>query len=250
MKKNCLLAIMAVVTLASCVHERLVFTKEEQSQRNIAVKAFESIEVKGSPTVLFSQAENVSVNVSGPKSQVDIIDVRQSGGRLIISKQKNLKLSLADIDEVTVTVTGPDLVGVSLLGSGDFRCVSSLDTDTLRLALHGSGDVDFPKPIVCDRLDAEVLGSGDLKVKRAKTSLANLSLTGSGDLKVGLKDTQRTRVSLVGSGDADVDFDNCQHAECMVKGSGDIELSGQIEHLSEQKSGSGSIDKEKLTLKK
>ena len=248
--KKVLLAIVAVLSLTACIPERSVFVKEPHAEKQVSAKGFVAIDVAGSPTVRYQQADSTSVEVTGPESQVENITVRVENGRLKIgSKNDKSLLRMNSVDKVVVYVTSPDLIGVTLSGSGDFICETPLDTDTLKLLLRGSGDIDFAS-VLCDCLNAEVVGSGDVDVKQAQTQMASLRLTGSGDLDVRLKNTAQTSISLLGSGDIDVDFDNCRLVDCQLRGSGDIELSGQIEHLTKQKSGSGSIDKGKLTIKK
>ena len=244
-----LLACGAAMLLSGCVYEtRSVLSKEARVEQEMAVKDFVAIDISGSPTVTYEQGDSVRIVVSGPESQVKNISVYADGGRLKVTpKQKNSLLKMNSVSEVTVHVVSPDLVGVTLSGSGDFVCNTPLDTDTLTLLLRGSGDISIAS-VVCDRLIAELLGSGDIDVKQAQTQLASFSLTGSGDIDAKLRNTTRTDISLVGSGDIDIAFDKCREVDCQLRGSGDIELSGEIEHIKEQKSGSGDIDKGKLTL--
>lgn len=251
MKKICL-SILALLALTSCTVQfsRSESTAELSSSSFDLAGGFEAIEVMGSPTVVYQQADSTSVTVKGPTEQVKNIDIQVNGGKLkVSSKSKMSLLRSSSVDDVVVYVTSPDLIEAIVSGSGDFICKSPVDTDTLRLYVGGSGDIDMTS-VVCDKLDAEVLGSGDVEVNQAVTQLAALRIVGSGDIEVGLRNTQSTQISLTGSGDISVRFDRCVDADCQLEGSGDIKLSGSLRTLTSRTAGSGEIDQRSLSLER
>jgi len=249
MKKTILMTAMAALLLTGCKIERNVSRSLTMTESNYNPGRFVAIDVTGSPSVWYYQSDSLKVRVKGPEDLVDDVVVTKANGRLKIGMKDGIKLiDWGDTDDMIVEVWSPDLTDVTLTGSGGFKCRTDLDTDTLRLMVKGSGDMEFGN-IVCDRLDVELTGSGDIDVKDARTQLASLYVKGSGDMEVRLQNTRQTNISLLGSGDIDVDFGNCQQADCSLRGSGDIELSGFLEHYSEQISGSGDIEKRNLTIR-
>jgi hypothetical protein len=251
MKKSFILMMMAALAMTSC--ELKMEKSEELVQKTTKVSAFERVEIFGSPSVCYTQADSVSVRIEGPKSQVERIEAKVKDNVLSI-RHKGRKLNIFDVhvswsDEVCIYVTSPDLIGVDLRGSGDFECKNMLDTDTLLIRLHGSGDVKFDS-VLCDRISVEQVGSGDVFLKDIQAQQANMELVGSGDLKARMKHTALTDISLRGSGDIEVSFSNCTAANCSVQGSGDVKLKGQLQQLNQSTYGSGSIDTEELSVQK
>lgn len=244
--KHCFLCMLAALTMMSCVKLNVKMDSSPEAAMTFQVDPFEVIELSGSPTVRFVQSDSVSVRAEGPKDQLDRLRLSSSKGRLVIEpRDKLIDLGSNGIGHVVIYITSPDLIGVALSGSGDFECQGLLDTDTLQLALRGSGDITF-ESLVCDYVKAEVLGSGEIELKRAETQWAYLSLVGSGEVEAALKNTRRADILLKGSGDMTVNFDNCRQAHCDMSGSGDVELSGSLERLTQQVSGSGDLDTKRL----
>ena len=83
-----------------------------------------------------------------------------------------------------------------------------------------------------------------------KANNANIAIFGSGDVESKLVNVAQTNVHVSGSGDANLDFSDCGDAQVSVTGSGDITLSGQLQTLSKQVSGSGDVNTMKLRLGK
>lgn len=245
--KNVWLLCCLTLVLTACIHERSVFSSEERVEKSFSqVRPFDIVQITGSVTVNYRQSDTLSVSVNGPKSQVERLNIKAENGRLIIEERSKMGFNSND---VTVNLASPDLLGVHLIGSGEFHCVSPIDTDTMTLRLRGSGEIEMGT-IVCDRLDAEVIGSGDIVIKSAGAHEAALHVLGSGDMDVRLRNTLLTTASVKGSGDMKIDFDRCVRADCSVLGSGDFELRGELQLLDEHVNGSGSISKDKLSVRK
>ena len=183
--------------------------------------------------------------------EVQWIMPRYSGG--ILSGELQLAdvaaALAADHTPACVYVTSPDLIGVELLGSGDFECRSHLDTDNLDVMLKGSGDIVF-SDIICDRIKTSVIGSGDLTIEKAVAQTADVELIGSGDVKIKQQKVKQTKVELKGSGDIKMNLTNCGTIDCRLLGSGDITLQGDVMKLNSYTRGSGDIDTQGLKIRK
>jgi len=219
-----LVALITMQSLVSCVSRSSVVLGDgpHVSQRR-PLSGFEKISIAGSPTVYYTQADSFSVRVEGPEDVVGQIETRVSDGELFIRNKGKLgivNIVMADSDGLAVRVTSPDLIGVSLNGSGDFISKGHVDTDHLTINLSGSGDIRF-SDIVCDDCVTRLIGSGDITIGRLECVKSVIGLTGSGDVEVHHKNVLQADVSLVGSGD--------------------IKLSGDVRELNKSRTGSGDI---------
>lgn len=252
MKGAALLA--CVLMLGSCINERKVlgvFDSEKVTERR-AHDGFEKIEILGSPTVYYTQADSFSVSVKGPKSIVEDIITEVDGSTLKIRNRGKIGIfnfTVVDDDETAVYVTSPDLTRVQLNGSGDFISNGRIDTDRAIFVLRGSGDIDV-EDIICDECEVELVGAGDFDINRLEAKDVSVSLIGSGDVEVNLCNVENTSIALKGSGDIKTAFQNaCRKVDCELDGSGDIKLSGEVVHLNRHKVGTGDIDTSNLHVK-
>jgi hypothetical protein len=246
--KKYFFALVIVMVLTSL--QVLAGNKEKVTEQR-KVSDFEQIVLKGSPTIKYTQGDKFNVEVKAPKNIIKDVRTHKGGKRLIVSI-KSPKWSFGfgnKDDEVTVYVTSPDLIGVELLGSGDFECRSHLDTDNLDVMLKGSGDIVF-SDIICDRIKTSVIGSGDLTIEKAVAQTADVELIGSGDVKIKQQKVKQTKVELKGSGDIKMALANCGTIDCRLLGSGDITLQGDVMKLNSYTRGSGDIDTQGLKIRK
>jgi len=251
MKGAALLA--CVLMLGSCINERKfmgVFDSEKITERR-AHDGFERIEILGSPTVYYAQADSFSVCVKGPKSVVDDIITEVDGHTLKVRNRGKIgifNISVGDDDQTAVYVTSPDLTRVQLNGSGDFISNGRIDTDRAIFVLRGSGDIDV-EDIICDECEVELVGAGDFDINRLEAKDVSVSLIGSGDVEVNLCNVENTSIALKGSGDIKTVFkEGCRHVDCELQGSGDIKLAGAVSRFSQHKVGSGNIDSSRLIV--
>ena len=238
----------------ACVVLLLVATQvmagNDKVSEQRSLSGFEKIVLKGSPTIKYTQGSQFKVEVQAPKDIIKNVQTNVNGKTLEVSiKSRKWSWSSIKNNDVTVVVTSPDLIGIELLGSGDFECKSHLDTDNLQVRLKGSGDIVFTD-IICDKLTASVVGSGDLTIGKVISQTAEIDLVGSGDIKIRQQKVNRTKVDLKGSGDIALTLQNCGAVDCHLLGSGDITLQGDVTRLNSSKRGSGDIDTQKLKIEK
>lgn len=218
-----------------------------------SLKGFEEIEISGSPTVYYIQADSFSVKVKGTEGQVENIITETNGKTLVIRNKGKFgmfNVQLGEDGELAVYVTSPDLTSISLNGSGDFISRQRIDTDDMDVTLRGSGDIQVDD-LICDRCHVELIGSGDIDLTSVEAQEASAVLIGSGDIDLCLQKVDDTRLSLKGSGDITVEFNkDCGSVDCDLRGSGDITLEGEVKKFSQYKSGSGDIDVDKLYILK
>lgn len=248
------LFVLAVAqVLVSCVYSTDVLNSDSPKitqKRNL--KGFERIDVYGSPTVYYTQADSFSVVLEGPEDLVSKIITNVEGNTLSVRNKGKIgivNISIGSMNDVKVYVSSPDLIGVGLYGSGDFMSERHVDTDNLQISLRGSGDIDFGE-VICDNCNSELVGSGDLSIRKLEAQTSTVSLVGSGDISIKQKNVHNTDINLRGSGDVEIDFtEGCKTAVCNLVGSGDIKLTGYLSSFNRHKVGSGDIDTDRLQVR-
>ena len=232
--KKVLFAVLTLGMLTSCSCHGLKMDwhkTEAHGEETRSITGFERIALQGSLDVKYMQGDSLLVKVDAPVEVIKDVETRVEGNVLKIRMKgegKFLNFGISDSDNVTVYVTSPDFLGISLQGSGDFDCQGLLDTDNLDIELQGSGDIEFDD-IICDKVDVSVLGSGDVKLKRVKALQSKNEVVGSGEIKI--------------------HYDNSGDVRSTIVGSGDITLTGQVKSSSYDVRGSGDMKTGELTIK-
>jgi hypothetical protein len=189
------------------------------------LRDFERIELLGSLDVKYQQADSFSVEVCAPEKYLDQVETLVDDNRLVLRMKgegKFINFGVADGDDVKVYVTSPDLIGVTLRGSGDFECLHLVDTDNLDITLNGSGDIKFAD-VICDRVNVSLVGSGDVDMREVKTLWAGVNLVGSGDVKMCFNNSGKVEANLTGSGDITLKGTVSDY-KYNVRGSGDMHM--------------------------
>ena len=251
MKKFFLL--LAVVFIAvSCIDIKTTKTEVKRMSEVRDVKGFKSIAVEGSPIVHYKQDSVWSVKVYASEEMMKYVKTEVINGRLVVSMKKNSplpqsytlkigdRLITSGNGNVDVVVSSPDIVGISVRGSGDFLAMGNIDTDKLDVRLLGSGDIKC-SDVLCDTIHTELEGSGDILVSKVDAFYSSVTLIGSGDIKLSQQNVGNTNILLKGSGDISVNCANCGSVDCVLKGSGDIRLAGEVRSLKKETLGSGDI---------
>lgn len=246
------LLLMVVLGMTSCVRCERTITLDDQTVEWRHLRNFERIEIIGSPTVVYTQADTFGVRIEGPENLIPRILTDTDNGTLYVrnkGKMGFINFTVGDKSDVTVYVSSPDLIGVLVSGSGDFISRKRVDTDTMNIVLRGSGDIQFEN-IICDASSMELVGSGDVCINHLDARKSTASLVGSGDINITQANVLDTDLSLRGSGDIVVNFlEGCRSAQCQLSGSGDITLKGTLTHYDSHKSGSGDIDTGDLRIR-
>lgn len=220
------LLLLAMLMMASCSRALVKKTETVMVTVKHEVRPFERIRLKGMCDVRFVQSDSVSVKVEGDEMLVSQVKISNNGSTLDITTPEHQNFSFKKKRKVpTIYITAPDLIGVELVGMGNFTVRGKLDTDTLNVMLRGMGDITMDQ-VVCDKIDVKLIGMGDYDIK---------SLT-----------AQRSKLLLKGMGDMNINFENSGQADCSLMGMGDITLKGTVHQLIQNKRGTGDIDTDGL----
>lgn len=239
MKKIFLLAAL-VACLASC--NVIVGKKEAMVEAERSVGKFTQIHIMGSPTVIYTQGANHSVWVKAPQSVIDKVKTKCNGNCLVVETKGNVSFwgfSNASNHDVVVYVTSPDLTGVEVNGSGDFRSEKPIDTDNISLVVRGSGDLSIDGHLICDNAQLTLSGSGDIDIDNLEALTTSLTVIGSGDMEVRQHKVDNTQMQLTGSGSIKLECSDCNNVNSQLTGSGDIKISGTVKNINKAKAGTG-----------
>lgn len=246
------LLLMVALGVTSCVECNRTIVIDDQTVEWRHLRNFERIEITGSPTVVYTQADTFSVRIEGPSNLIPRILTDTDNHTLYVrnkGKMGFVNLTMGDKSDITVYVSSPDLVSVCVSGSGDFISHKKVDTDTMEIMLRGSGDIVF-EDIICDKNSTELVGSGDIRINHLDVQASTAVLVGSGDINISQVNVFDTDLLLRGSGDIVVNFmEGCKSAEVKLSGSGDITLKGTLTHYDSHKNGSGDIHTDDLRIK-
>ena len=187
------------------------------AERRFPVSDFTEIVLAGSPDVTVTTGGRPSVVASGEASELDRLDIRVDGKRLLIgtkpgrwtgSRKEDVKIrvSTAAVSAAVISGSGSILVdrvrgpfSGRISGSGEMD-LPSVDSSSLTLAISGSGDMDVAGR--CGQGNFSISGSGDIDATALTCADLTATTTGSGDIDARATGTATLRVT--GSGDITV----------------------------------------------
>jgi len=229
---------MLICFVASCdvTGQRITGSGNVVKENRDNVPSFNEISVSGSMDVYVSKGATQSITIEGDDNIIPYVELEVKGSDLNIGMRRNYNYNFRKSLKIYITV--PEVVGVSLTGSGDLKMEDEFSvTRDVKVSLTGSGNLyaRFKAPNVGARLT----GSGDLYIA-GETRDFNIVITGSGDVDGDNLMSEATKVSISGSGDASV------HAsvdlDVKISGSGDVTYKGSP-NVNSKISGSGSVRK-------
>ena len=129
--------------------------------------------------VIYKKADSVNVSITGEKNLLDYIRTETRDNILTIRTLPGT-VCFDYTDRPVITVTGPNLRGAILTGSGNM-IADEMSGEIVSIKLTGSGDLIAESVITGDLL-VTLSGSGDLKIDDASCENSDLLTTGSGSI--------------------------------------------------------------------
>lgn len=180
------------------------------------VEGFERIWVGAPADVYITAGTNYEVVVTAQENLLDLIETEKDGTTLRIDNDK----CLGDHKTIRVDITLPELLAVSVKGSGDVFGQSVFTGAKLDLDIDGSGGMEIEGDY--DEIYVEIAGSGDLSLV-ANTPKFESEMRGSGNLYLsGTGDAAKFRTR--GSGEVNAFDFALNSAEVNISGSGDAHV--------------------------
>lgn len=185
--------------------------------RTLAWDGGDRLDVDVAADVTFVQGDAASVEIVGPRDQVEGLRLRN--GRLTFDDNDNTQVVMFgwhNRDRLQITVTAPSVRNFNLSGSGEL-VIRDYNQPNLAISINGSGEVDATGRTEAVKLD--IAGSGEADLSRLATRDAEIGISGSGDALVG--PTDAARISISGSGDVDLTRRPASLTQ-NISGSGDV----------------------------
>ncbi|WP_397362907.1 head GIN domain-containing protein [Olleya sp. R77988] len=239
LKKTLLLG-LALVAFTSCNAQwgngKTIKGNGEVTTITRSTSDYDAIRLAGWMDFKLIEGTEGNITIKGESNLLEYILTDVESGGLIVKAKNNINLKPSGSKTITITIPFKDIDKVSLSGSGDVTCNSTIDSNDFEAKVSGSGDVTLD--VKAQSVEASVTGSGDLTLTGNTTNL-EASVTGSGDFHGTNLEADYTEAKVTGSGDVEVVAK--KKLKARVTGSGDIDYSGNPEKVDTKVTGSGDI---------
>lgn len=236
MAKYFILALLGLVSLSSCLWDddgpfNCVDGNGPTVSETINLPDFQGIEMNISADVYLTQGPVQEVVVEGQENIIDLLERDVDNGVWEIEFEDCVHHS----DDLKIYITLPELVEVTINGSGDVMGQSVFATDEMDLRISGSGDISLEA--VADSYDITITGSGDMELDGSCEDM-DIDISGSGDLNAFGLLAQTADINISGSGECEVSVS--QSMDVTISGSGDVYYKGNPS-INVNISGSGQV---------
>jgi hypothetical protein len=186
------------------------------------VSAFTGINLSISANVILRQGNETSMEIEADKNVMSIIETEVNGRTLQI---KNRDGHFRNLGEVRIYITTPAIEMLSVTGSGDIICETSLSTGDLSINVSGSGEVRLAD-LKAAAISLVITGSGDIFLTGKGTDNCKLHavITGSGSIEAEGMEVATSDINITGSGSAKVNVSG--DLETNITGSGSVYYKG------------------------
>ena len=162
-------------------------TQVKVNNQEVAMAPFESIDVGGEFTIIYTQGDGYSVRVEGDEKQVKALIINAESNTLSIYPNDKLndksfiKNAITNLKDVKIHVKSPTLKELELCGPGAFLIPNPLKVSNLHVDKTGSGNL-LIAGITCQDLFLDILGSGNVEIAGINASSIETDKSGSGNL--------------------------------------------------------------------
>ncbi len=163
------------------------------------VKDFTKIRIKGAMELKVTAGESFSLKVEGDDEDVARLESYVRNGTLVLDNadddddDDNIHF---ESDDVTVTVTMPNLEEFEVMGAVDAK-MKNIKSDKLTIDLKGAGAIELEG--TCGALDVELKGAGEVDAEDLECADVEVSVKGVGEAKVFASESVDADVSGIGS---------------------------------------------------
>jgi hypothetical protein len=195
------------------------------------LEGFSEIDMRGSATLVVTQTDDFSVEVTADSALQEHISTNVDGDTLSVAQDYSVIGSSAG---VTVDITVPDLTRLEL--SGDTKAiVRSVSTDRLEVVIDGAGDMDLAAD--AQVLTISVSGAGNITA-HGTVKTGSITISGVGDVNAEDLTIGDANVEISGAGSINVRVRDSLDAK--ISGAGNIVYFGSPD-VTKDVSGAGSI---------
>lgn len=207
---------------------------QKRETRNL--KGFDRVSFGISGNLIIKFGPEYSVVLEGSSRDLERVITDISAGKLII-KQESWRYRFEE--KVYVTITMPEITGLSVSGSGNAEIVNDIKgADDLDLSVSGSGKL-ITAGIIVDEFQCSISGSGDVIIgSGGEADRGEISISGSGGYRGEDFEIDRLSVRVSGSGSCYCKAGDSLQAS--ISGSGNVTYKGNP-RIDARVSGSGKV---------
>ncbi len=211
----------------------LPLSGDEPVKEDRNVGPFTAISLTVAASVLLTQGSPQKIEIEGDSKSLAELETIVTGNELKIQAKNRLG---GNFGHVVISVTVPQIDGLSVSGSGDLSAKSGLKTEELEIKVSGSGSVVISE-LNAREVSATITGSGDINIASGQAgSELDVEITGSGSFSGEGFAARETDVKITGSGSATVWA--VKELDTNITGSGNVEYRGNPE-VNANSTGSG-----------
>lgn len=239
--KNYFLSVVFLLAIAS-LHTscKMNVLKGEGNKTTAApvVTAFNAVDIDVTTKAVINIKEGVQPGVE--------INTYENVLKHIKTKVENNKLRIySDLDEtwtmdrseITVTITMPAIVALSMSGATDADIHGNLSGKEFKMDISGAGTIKMDSVNV-DDFSLEISGAADVEVKGGAVKHAEYEINGAGELRAYPLQSAETIATISGAGTSEVTA--LQKLTANINGAGTIKYKGHPS-VSQDVSGVGTI---------
>lgn len=255
------IAAMVMATMSSCMrvkigdkdwslinlsgHKNDTPSQVTEAGKDIAMQAFDELNLYGPFNVILEQGEGHKVRVDGTVDQLAAMTIYVKNGTLYIDMKEDMFDSDKFFKGMKVYVTATTIKGIELAGSGMITAPAALAVADMTMNVAGSGDITLAQ-LTCQDLSIEIAGSGDVTTGPIQAKKVRSQIAGSGDIDIAALTCTTLHNEIAGSGDMTFNNLNVETVNSQIAGSGDIILRGKAGTHKEDIAGSGTVDTSRL----
>ena len=207
---------------------------QQRETRNL--RGFDRVSFGIAGNLIIKFGPEFNVVLEGNQRDLEEVVTEISGDKLII-KQESWRFRSED--KVMVTITMPEITGLSVSGSGNAEITDDInDADDLDLSVSGSGKI-ITAGIVADEINCSISGSGDVIIgSGGEADRGEISISGSGGYRGEDFEIDHLTVRVSGSGSCYCKAGDSLQAS--ISGSGNVTYKGDP-RIDARVSGSGKV---------
>ena len=207
---------------------------QQRETRNL--RGFDRVSFGIAGNLIIKFGPEFNVVLEGNQRDLEEVVTEISGDKLII-KQESWRFRSED--KVMVTITMPEITGLSVSGSGNAEITDDInDADDLDLSVSGSGKI-ITAGIVVDEFNCSISGSGDVIIgSGGEADRGEISISGSGGYRGEDFEIDHLTVRVSGSGSCYCKAGDSLQAS--ISGSGNVTYEGDP-RIDARVSGSGKV---------
>ncbi len=199
------------------------------------MEPIEGVILNGSFDVDIIDGPENEIHLQGESNVLPFIKTTVRNGKLHIDWSERFT-KIKTNHSIIISVPNKHLKKLTLSGSGDIRCKSTINTERLVTEISGSGDMDLD--VNSPKIQSKTTGSGDFQIKGTSEKVT-ITISGSGNFDGANLESNEAIIYITGSGDVTVTAK--QTLDAMISGSGNINYSGNPSQKDINTTGSGEV---------